>query len=191
MARSTDNMLTRFNSGKIGNQFVMKQRNNETFTTKYPDRSHVILSALQKKRNGVFQRAVEYAQAILKDPDQFAAYTKKLKSSKSTRHQAVYQAAIQEFMEANEPKVRMADAEAVSQEYRSVYPISERQGQAIKYLALDEVLSNKVYQQLNKVSKPTATRDLQEMVHLGIISLTGVGAGARYSLLPLPPKPAE
>ena len=38
------------------------------------------------------------------------------------------------------------------------------------------------YQRLTGVSKPTATRDLQELMQKGILSLIGGGRSTRYEL---------
>ena len=54
--------------------------------------------------------------------------------------------------------------------------ISERQQKAIEYIQQHGNISNKVYQKINHVSKPTATRDLQMLVSLDIIKKTGTAA---------------
>jgi predicted HTH transcriptional regulator len=58
-----------------------------------------------------------------------------------------------------------------------------RQKKAIKYLARNRNISNSIHQKLCDTSKPTATRDLQELVRLDIITPPATkGAGALYSL---------
>jgi len=43
------------------------------------------------------------------------------------------------------------------------------------------MITNRDYQELNKVSKATATRDLQEIIEKGILKSSGIkGAGAGY-----------
>jgi GTP cyclohydrolase IA len=150
--------------------------------TKYPDRSKVQLSHLQKKSNGLFRQAVAYSKAILRDDAQKAALEKKLKSRKKTFHQSAYQAAIQEFMLANSNPVSITEAEQIARNYQRNFQLTERQFLALKFLALGDVLNNAVYQSINKVSKPTATRDLQLMVKKGVLNLVGRGAGAKYLL---------
>jgi ATP-dependent DNA helicase RecG len=59
-----------------------------------------------------------------------------------------------------------------------------RQKKAIKFLSKNRNISNAKYQKLGDVSKPTATRDLQELVRLNIITPPATkGAGALYSLV--------
>ena len=62
--------------------------------------------------------------------------------------------------------------------------ISERQQKAIEYIQQHGNISNKVYQEINHVSKPTATRDLQMLVSLDIIKKTGTaGESIKYVLM--------
>ncbi len=55
--------------------------------------SRVKSSKLQKLKQGVFAKAVAYAQAIIRDPDNKKAYAKKLKKGES-----VYHAALKEYL---------------------------------------------------------------------------------------------
>lgn len=183
MARNIGNILTKNYSGKIGDQLVMKQQNGNTLLTVYPDRSNLRLSPLQLKSNDVFREAVAYAKALIADPVRKAELRKKLKSRKKTAQKHPYQAAIQEFMLANSRPMRLAEADEILNRYQLDHPLTERQINGLKYLLLEQGLNNAVYQNLNKVSKATATRDLQHMVSRGIISTAGRGAGAKYSLV--------
>ena len=62
--------------------------------------------------------------------------------------------------------------------------ISERQQKAIEYIQQHGSISNKVYQDINHVSKPTATRDLQKLVSLQVIKKTGTsGESIKYILV--------
>jgi ATP-dependent DNA helicase RecG len=62
--------------------------------------------------------------------------------------------------------------------------LSLRQQKAVEYIRQHGNISNKIYQELNNVSKPTATRDLQKLVLLGIIEMTGTaGENIRYILM--------
>lgn len=63
--------------------------------------------------------------------------------------------------------------------------MSNRQLLALRHLVSGEELTNAWYQQINKVSKATATRDLQNTVVQGVVKATGRGAGAKYELVPL------
>jgi ATP-dependent DNA helicase RecG len=51
--------------------------------------------------------------------------------------------------------------------------ITERQQKAIEYIRHNDNITNTIYHEINNVSKPTATRDLQKLVELGIIEMTG------------------
>ena len=54
---------------------------------------------------------------------------------------------------------------------------------AIGYLRRNERITNKEYQEINKTTKKTATRDLQELVGLGILIKSGrTGRGVHYVL---------
>ena len=62
--------------------------------------------------------------------------------------------------------------------------ISERQQKAIEYIRQHGTISNMIYQNINNVSKPTATRDLQKLVSLKIIEMTGTsGENIKYVLV--------
>ena len=62
--------------------------------------------------------------------------------------------------------------------------ISERQQKAIEYIEQHGNIHNKVYQDINQVSKPTATRDLQKLVSLKVIKKTGTsGESIKYMLV--------
>jgi Fic family protein len=184
MARNVNNILTQNYSGQVGKKMILKVRNGKTILAKYNDRSGVKLSLRQQKYNDVFRQAVAYAQEFISDPIRKAELKKKLKSRKKTYDQSPYHAAIQKFMLANHP-IGLAEAEKILDQYRELFPLTTRQAMGVKFLIMGEQLSNAVYQNLNKVSKATATRDLQEMVLLGILSATGRGAGAKYLLLDL------
>jgi len=61
--------------------------------------------------------------------------------------------------------------------------LNERQKEAIGYLRRNERITNKEYQEINKTSKKTATRDLQELVRLGLLIKSGrTGRGVHYVL---------
>ena len=58
---------------------------------------------------------------------------------------------------------------------------SDRQINAIIFTKKNGRITNKEYQELNKVSRATATRDLQEIIEKGVLKNSGVkGAGAGY-----------
>jgi len=62
--------------------------------------------------------------------------------------------------------------------------LSLRQQKAIEYIEQHGNISNKIYQELNNVSKPTATRDLKKLVLSGIIEMKGTsGENVKYFLV--------
>jgi ATP-dependent DNA helicase RecG len=63
--------------------------------------------------------------------------------------------------------------------------LNQRQLKALKFLKENGTISNKTYQELCKVSKATATRDLTELVDkFNIVERVGdVGAGTLYRLI--------
>ncbi len=64
--------------------------------------------------------------------------------------------------------------------------LNERQLRAVKYVKEREQITNKQYQELNKVSKATATRELSKLVGLKILKQQGiVGKGTYYALRPI------
>ena len=63
--------------------------------------------------------------------------------------------------------------------------LNERQIKAVLYVKEREKITNAEYQEINKVSRRTATRDITELVEsFKIIEQTGsVGAGSYYKLI--------
>lgn len=61
--------------------------------------------------------------------------------------------------------------------------LNERQKRAIEYINEKGILTNRDYQNLNKVHRNTATNDLEGLVKERIIKRKGHGRGAKYVLL--------
>jgi ATP-dependent DNA helicase RecG len=63
--------------------------------------------------------------------------------------------------------------------------LNERQVKAVLYAKTNTSISNSQYQDLNNVSRITATRDLSELVEkYKVFEKTGkVGAGTRYKII--------
>jgi hypothetical protein len=175
MAKSKNNYVTRGLSGAVGKKFVFKQFNGDTIVGNYPDRSQVKFSKKQTRFQEIFASACAYASDVINDPVKRAAY--KVGAGKS-----VYHAAIKDYMalHAKKDTVKKLDISAWLQDTR----LNIRQKKAIKYLSQKRNISNAVYQKLCEVSKPTSTRDLQELVRWNIITPPVTkGAGAFYSLV--------
>ncbi len=61
--------------------------------------------------------------------------------------------------------------------------LNERQMQAVKYVKEKGKITNKEYQELTGVSKPTATRDLQALIKKSILQKSGItGKGTSYKV---------
>jgi hypothetical protein len=175
MAISKDNYVTHGLHGAVGKEFVFKRVNGKTQVSKYPDRSQVKYSKEQTKLQDIFARASAYASDLINDPEKRAAY--KVGAGKSAYH-----AAIADYMakHAGKVPVKKLDISSYLQDDR----LNIRQKKAIKFLSKNRNISNAKYQKLGDVSKPTATRDLQELVRLNIITPPATrGAGALYSLV--------
>jgi len=175
MAISENNYVTNGLTGAVGKEFVFKQFNGKTLVTKYPDRSQVKYNKKQTRFQKIFAKASAFASDTINDPVKRAAY--KLGPGKS-----VYHAAIAGYMalHAKKEPVKKLDISPWLQDTR----LNARQKKAIKYLSRNINISNAVYQKLCDVSKPTATRDLQELVRLNIITPPATrGAGALYTLM--------
>lgn len=186
MARVKDNLLTSGTAGTVGKNIVYKQINGKTFMSKYPDMSQVQYNKTQIEYQNLFAHGVEYAQGVLKDPDRVAAYRKKMQNDKRHRHKSIYHFALQLFMKKYSRKMSSRDVKKTLQPYHDNYKFSDRQAAGVEYLVRYKKLTNSLYQQLNKVSRATATRDLQDLVRQGVIITESKGAGAIYSLLPIP-----
>jgi predicted HTH transcriptional regulator len=142
-----------------------------------------VYNAAQKEYQDLFGQAAAYASAVIKDPIRSAAYEKLIRADKRKRGTSVYHAAMQAFMAKYSHKMDADILHQVLQQYLSTYPLPAVQAKALEYLIAQGKLSNAIYQQLNTVSKATATRHLQQLVKLGIISTQGKGAGAIYALV--------
>jgi len=65
--------------------------------------------------------------------------------------------------------------------------LNEKQIKAIMYVKERRKITNKEYQELNLASKPSATRDLQALVGLGLLEQQGTtGKGTFYVLVKNP-----
>jgi predicted HTH transcriptional regulator len=175
MAISKDNYVTDGLAGAVGKEFVFKRLNGKTIVTKYPDRSQVKYNKKQTRFQKIFAEASVFASDIINDPAKRAAY--KIGAGKS-----VYHAAIAAYMalHAKKDTVKKLDISPWLQDNR----LNPRQKKAIKYLSRNRNISNALYQKICSISKPTATRDLQELVRLNIITPPATkGAGAFYTLV--------
>ncbi len=61
--------------------------------------------------------------------------------------------------------------------------LNERQRQVLTVIKRDGRITNAVYQRVANASRPTAKRDLEDLVAKGVVAPAGAGRGARYELL--------
>jgi hypothetical protein len=175
MARTNNNPLTKGMSGAIGDNIQFRTFKKGTFSGKVPDMSHVIPSKNQTKRRGVFAKAVNFAQSVMKDPVKKAAYKRRDGLS-------VYHSAIKDYMSLSMTgKNKQPVFPDALEAYLKAHSLNEQQLGALLYIDKHKKLTNGVYQKLNGVSKATATRHLQELSALNLIRSNGIkGAGANY-----------
>lgn len=186
MARNKNNILTQGYTGAIGKQLVLKEVNGKTITTKYPDMSQVEYNKIQVGYQILFSKAVEYACSVMNDPAKKAEWELKIRNDKRKRGTSVYHAALKDFMASHSRKVPIAHVQTLLEKYQELHSLSDREAKAIKYLISQGTLTNATHQRIARVSKATATRDLQALVGKGLISAPAKGAGAVYVLNPLP-----
>ena len=178
MAKVKDNYVTRGLSGKIGKDLVFKlNKFGETYTSKPPDRSNVVSTKRQKKLRNNFAKAVAYAKSVLKDPVKAEKYQK-------GDNKSLYVMAMKDYLNQHKATLKKANLLIISNEYILKHGLSYRQVQALQLIKKRGRISNADYQRLNHVSKPTATRDLQDLVKKTILNPSGIrGAGAFYEII--------
>ncbi|RXK83683.1 hypothetical protein [Filimonas effusa] len=181
MAIVKANIVTEGLSGGLG-RIVAKHYADKTVITQKPRPSRFPRSTSQKQNSRRFADAVVYAAKALQDPA--AAAKIKKKGYNNTRLQF-----IREYMQAGKPQtLSNRSPRYYSQTQLEALGCNGRQLNAIAYMRSKKQMSNAIYQQLNNISKSTATRDLQQLINCNIIRSTGhKGAGARYALCS-PPK---
>jgi hypothetical protein len=174
MAR-VNNALMKGTSGAIGKDTVFRTFKHKTFSGKFPDMSHIIPSKNQTKGRERFAKAVAYAKSVMKDPEKSAEY-------KARKSYSVYHAALKDYLEWFNPDkpIRLSLPAHVKTALSSA-SLSDPQLRAVAYLNEHKKLSNRNYQEMNAVSKATATRHLHDLTAKGIIQFNGgKGAGAHY-----------
>lgn len=182
MARVQNNLLMHGVQGRVGKQLVYKEINGSQFVAQYPDMSQVQYNNVQKEYQKLFGLASAYASEVVNDPQRAAVYEKKIRNDKRTRGKSVYHAAHAAFMAKYSVKITQVRLQKTVQYYLDNYLLNEPQVDALIHLIYQKKLTNAIYQAINKLSKATATRHLQDMINQGIIQLHSRGAGAFYTL---------
>ncbi|HVY73684.1 MAG TPA: hypothetical protein VG890_02580 [Puia sp.] len=182
MARIENNPLLQGTRGAVGDA-VYKKGNGKTLVGKRPDMSRVQSTKEQTKNRHLFKDAVAYASAILKDPQKRGQYEQRIRKAKGRLGEQVYPLAISEFLREHSKKMPKKEVDRLLGQYLRSFPLSERQVKGLRHLITYGQLTNANYRKLTEVSKPTATRDLQDLVNRGVIEAPAAkGAGAKYGL---------
>jgi predicted HTH transcriptional regulator len=137
--------------------------------------SGIIPSKNQTKGRERFAEAVKFAKAVMKRPEKYPEI-------KASNESTLYHAAIKAFLNQYkpDPAILLALPQPVKDALAAL-SLTEPQLRAAAYVCKHQKISNLIYRQINKVSKPTATRHLQELVEAQLIkSNGGKGAGAHY-----------
>ena len=179
MSQGGKNIIMRRTSGSIGKTVVYRDYNGKSVVSKHPDMSKVVRSPAQRAASALFRKAMAHAQAVLNDPVQREEVMERIKYFKDKGYRRACGLLVREYIDAHKVLSQRA-AEKLAVEKFGSFPISLRQLNGLIYLTRFRVLSNSIYQGINKVSKPTATRDLQDLTRQGILICEGKGAGANY-----------
>jgi hypothetical protein len=178
MARVRDNYVVQGLSGKIGKHLVFKtNKSGLTYTSRPPDRRNVVSTKAQKKLRNNFAKAVAYAKSVLKDPVKAEQY-------QSRKNKSLYITAMKDYLNQHRAVLKKAGRVIISNDYILKHRLDIRQVKALRFIQKRGRISNSDYQRLNHISKPTATRDLQDLVKKAILNPSGIrGAGAFYELI--------
>ncbi len=179
MSEGGKNIIMRRTSGSIGKSIVYRDYNGKSVVSKHPDMSKVVRSPAQRASSALFRKAMAHAQAVLKDPVQREQVMERIKYYKDKGYRRACGLLVREYINANKVLSQRA-AEKLTVEKFGSFPISLRQLNGLIFLTRFRELSNSIYQGINKVSKPTATRDLQDLIRQCILVCEGRGAGANY-----------
>lgn len=80
-------------SGSIGKKIVVKQYDNGTIISKYPDMKNIIASEGQKNYRNLFKEAVAFASSINNNPEKKKEFLNKIPKGRS-----VFNLAVKEYM---------------------------------------------------------------------------------------------
>jgi hypothetical protein len=179
MAIIKDNYVMHGASGGVGDDYVFKfyKKTGKTAITKRPRPSRFKASKKQANRRNKFAEAVKFAQDIMKDPV-------RAKSLDLKKHRSLYGAAIAAFMADKRSRSTILKDPKYAIKQVPEDPKTSRQRKAIAYARKNGIINNAEYQRVAKVSKPTATRDLADLVKRKILKRSGThGAGAFYKII--------
>ena len=177
MAKVKNNYVVQGLTGKIGKLVFKTNRRGLTYTCLPPDRRNVISTKGQKKLRNNFAKAVAYAKSVVQDPVKAENY-------QSGKNKSLYITAMKDYLNQHKTVLKKAGRLIISSDYILKNRLNNRQVTALRFIQKRGRISNSDYQRLNHVSKPTATRDLQDLVKKAILNPSGIrGAGAFYELM--------
>jgi predicted HTH transcriptional regulator len=177
MAKIKDNYVTQGITGKIGDHIFKYNKFGNSYISDPPDRSGVVSTKRQKKLRNNFAKAVSYAKSVLKDPVKAAKYH-------TGDNKSLYVRAMKDYLNQHKIARKKAAALVINDALILNHHLSSRQVKALRHIQKKGRISNSDYQYLNHVSKPTATRDLQDLVNKAILKGSGMrGAGAFYEII--------
>jgi len=177
MAKIKDNYVTRGISGKIGNLVFKNNKFRTSYASLPPDLSNVIPTKGQRKLRNNFAKAVKYAKSVLKDPVKAEKY-------QTVDNKSLYVKAMKDYLDQHKAARKRAARLIIDDTFVLKHHLNLRQIKALRTIQKRGRISNSDYQHLNHVSKPTATRDLQDLVKKAILNPSGIrGAGAFYEIL--------
>jgi hypothetical protein len=175
--RVKDNYVLKGISGRIGDVIYKTNKFGKTYSSTPPDVSNVVPTKAQNKTRNNFAKAVAYAKSVLNDPVKAELYT-------SGDNKSLYVKALKDYFKQQKGTIRKAERLIISNDFILKHHLTYRQVKALRYIKKRGKITNSDYQLLNHLSKPSATRDLQDLTKKGILKPSGIrGAGAFYEIL--------
>jgi uncharacterized membrane protein len=182
MAIADDNLIVRLLRGKLGKFLVFRVVNGKTVVSKYPDMSKVERSPSQRANNNLFSDAMKHANSVLNNAQEKASLQKRMKSSAKLKDRNPLNVLVGEFMKEKSDLLSNQKATEKLSYYRAKYELSDRQAAVLHFLIRTGQINNSTYQEISRVSKPTASRDLASLVNLGILFCMGKGPSTTYKM---------
>jgi hypothetical protein len=177
MAKIKDNYVTQGIRGKIGKLVFKYNKFRTPYVSLPPDLSNVIPTKGQRKLRNNFAKAVAYAKSVLKDPMKAEKYL-------TGDNKSLYVMALKDYLNQHNAARKRAALLVIDDAFVLKNHLTLRQIKALRVLQKRGRISNSEYQHLNHVSKPTATRDLQDLVKKAILNPSGIrDAGAFYEII--------
>jgi Fic family protein len=175
--RVKDNYVLKGISGRIGDEIYKTNKFGKTYSSTPPDVSNVAPTKAQNKTRNDFAKAVAFAKSMLDDPAKVELY-------KSGDNKSVYVKALKDYFQQQKGNRRRTDDLIIDDDLILKHHLTYRQVKALRYIKKRGKITNSDYRLLNHISKPSATRDLQDLTKKGILKPSGIrGAGAFYEIM--------